>query len=350
MQKIHSSTATFCAVILFCASTILPFNLAHSETSDEILNVSIKVNDQTKNLPLKITDAEPLFVKVEQNEVNSFVEISVYLATEAKKKFAVSSDLKDFFVTAEGAKTIIEGKDRVTFESQDSRVQIFAYGQVPKKSLFTVVRVVGETDLLNVLARSTSEPIDDTDVTQLEAKQSTNLKISNPLGNPVLKKLDQVITNSTLPNTDHYRLVQQDLEKMIREGKQEQVVSQALLIIDEIHEKESFFAQNKRECERSRLSIIQVEDLLSKSDIPKELLDDAMKELNHAKSYQQSFLCDEALASAEKATESVQLDPLTSTNMKYPWLLPAVIVIVLGSVALVAVQKYRTATLVGGLR
>lgn len=352
MKKIQ--TRILIAVSLF-VTVMLSASLtetADAETvSDEILNVSLKINEEQKTLPLKISGPEPIFIKVGQDEANSFVEMSVYLATEKGSELAVSSDLVDFFVTADGAAFRSDKKGVKTFVAEDDRVQIFAYGQTPAKALATVLKISGGTDLLNILARTDSQATLEPDSsTQVKTSTSANSVISDPLTSPVLNKLQSVIGNSTLPNKDHYLLVSQDIEATFKEGKEDEAVSRALSTIDEIQNQETNYAQNKRECERSRLKILETEDLLSKTDLPKQVLDGATNELNHAKDYQKSFLCTEALASAEKAAKSVQLDPLTWLMTVYPWLIPAVVVVGLGFVALVAVQKYRTATLVGGLR
>lgn len=334
------------------ALILLPIQAIASAESNggEILSASLKINEEQKTLPLKIAGPEPIFIKVSQDEANSFVEMSVYLATEKGKEISVSSDLVDFFVTADGATFHNEKKGIKTFTAEDGRVQIFAYGQMPVKALATVLKVSVDTDLLNILARAdnqaTSEIVSSTSKTSQTAKNA----IHDPLTSPVLNKLRSVIGNSTLPNKDHYLLVSQDIESTFKGGNEDGAVSRALSTIDEIQNQENIYSQNKRECEKSRLAILETEDLLSKSDLPKQVLDGVTNELNHANDYQKSFLCQEALRSAEKAAKSVQLDPFTWVTTMYPWLIPAVVIVGLGFVALVVVQRYRTATLVGGLR
>lgn len=338
----NNSVYSYLVVVAVTISLLIQGSAQGESATDEILNIAVKLNDQPKSLPLKITGAEPLFVKVEQNDANGFVEISVYLATSVNKQFTVTSDLNDFIASSDGAKTLIQGKDRAVFAAQSDRVQVFVYGQVPKKTLFNILKVVGEqSDLLNVLGRSTpvSESNDAVQGSQVQSKQA---RATNPLDNPVLKKLNAVISNSTLPNKDHYVLVMHDVEKTFKEGSQEQAISQALAAIDEIMEKENLFSQNKRECERSRLMILQVEDLISKTDAPQKATDDAKRELNHAKAYQDSFLCDEAFVSAKKAEEAIQLDPLEFIGMEYPWLLPGGVIVAICFAAFVIVQKYRS--------
>jgi len=334
--------------------TLLPIQTAVNaeSNSDEILSASLKINEDQKTLPLKIAGPQPIFIKVGRDETNSFVEMSVYLATEKGKEISVSSDLVDFFVTADGAAFRSDKKGVKTFVAEDDRVQIFAYGQTPAKALATVLKITARsTDLLNILARIDSQATLEPDSsTQVKTSTSTNSAISDPLTSPVLNKLQSVIGNSTIPNKDHYLLVSQDIELAFKNGKEDEAVSRALSIIDEIQKQEKVYEQNKRECELSRLKILETETLLTKTELPKQVLDDATNELDHAKEYQKSFLCQEALTSAEKSAKSVQLDPLTWVTTMYPWLIPAIIVVGLGFVGLVLVQRYRTATLVGGLR
>jgi hypothetical protein len=332
-------------------SSVITTAVNAESNSDEILSASLKINEEPQNLPLKISGPEPIFIKVGPDKANSFVEMSVYLATEKGKEISVSSDLTDFFVTADGAAFRTEKKGIIAFAAEDDRVQIFAYGQMPTKALTTVLKVGGDSDLLNILARSDGQMTLESDSpTPVKASQSAKSVTHDPLTSPVLSKLRSVISNSTLPNKDHYLLVSQDVESTFREGKEDEAISRALSTIDEIQDQEKTYTQNKRECERSRLKILEAEDLLSKTDLPKQVLDGATNELNHAKDYQKSFLCQEALTSAEKAAKSVQLDPFTWITTMYPWLMPAIIVVGLGFVGLVLVQRYRAATLVGGLR
>lgn len=315
-------------------------------TSAGILNVSIKINDHTKDLPLRL-GPEPIFVQIENNDVNSFVETSVYLETQANTKLTISSDMKNFIATIDGAKKI-EGKNGVTFVAQKERLQLYAYGNIPDKNLLTILRITGDSDLLNILARQSIQAAESASSTQVS--QSAKDIPRHPLTNPVLNKLNGVINNSTLPNKDHYMLVAQDIEKIFKDGKEDQAISRALSLIDEIQNQEKIYSNNKRDCELSRLKILEAEDQLTKADLPKEIMNDALNELTHAKEYQKAALCQEALRSAHKAAQSAELDPFTWITTVYPWLIPAIILVGLGFVGLIAVQRYRAATLIGGLR
>lgn len=295
----------------------------------EVLRVSVKINDDLKDMPVRVDGPEPIFITLDKKDTGSFVDMSVYLAGETGKQFTVTSDLNDFNVIVDGGKIVGKQKDKVTFLSQDSRIQIYVYGAIPQKTVMNILKVAGTSDLVNVLGKTT-----------VTATTEDNAVVSNSASYPLLDKLDKIISDSNLPEGEKSSLLlkKENLVKMYQKGDDGDAEKLVLQIINSYENKTSEFAEVQRDCEKAKLKILEVEDRLAAVRLPENILRQAQQNLEYAKKSYESSLCSDSFTYAEKALQDTSVDPFTLFNESYPFVIPGSLI---SAVAIGGVLVFR---------